>query len=129
MRTACVEFILADSYTVCSVLLPSLSFWGVVKGDVGAYFAQCPNRDHKRPPRIPPMSTEIPEDMPEATCTKTVPGHAPVSAIPQPNISPPITFPSYLCRRFKSEGSRGLDGAKFACFASSMSILFPTSDF
>ena len=94
-----------------------------VVAEVGAHLARCPNRDHMMPPKIPPASTGSPEDIPEATCTRAVPGHAPVRAIPLPKSRPPITFPSYRCKRFKLEGSRGMQGAIFVFEAISMRIL------
>ena len=121
-RTAWVELILAESYRVSSFFELVRPFWD--DGVVGAHFAQYPNRDHKMPPKIPPASTGSPEDIPEATCTSTVPGQAPVSAIPQPRSNPPMMFPSYRFKRFKLEVSRGLQGAIFARLHISMKILF-----
>lgn len=120
-RTAWAELILVESYRVSSFLERVEPFSDA--GVVGAHFTQYPNRDHKMPPRIPPASTGTPEDIPEATCTSTVPGQAPVSAIPQPRINPPMMFPSYRLKRFKLEASRGLQGAIFARLHISMRIL------
>lgn len=58
-------------------------------------------------PMMAPKRAYLPEGMPFATCTRTVPGHAPESARPRPRIAPPITFPSYVPARPSGDGLRG----------------------
>jgi hypothetical protein len=109
--------------TVCSFLRqedPSF----VADDVVGVHLAQCPNRDHVMPPKIPPASMGSSEDMPAATCTSNVPRHAPVIAMPLPRSKYLMTFLSYQCNLFKFEASRGFKGEIFVRLASSMTTLW-----
>jgi len=99
------------------------SFETVLPGAGVVHFAQYPNRDHKTPPRTEPARTLRPDGTPVAIWMSTVPGHAPVHAIPIPRSAPPITFPSYRWNRFRFEGLRVLPGEMFVRLAMSMSNL------
>ena len=80
--------------TVCSFLRPEDPLF--VADDVfGVHLAQCPNRDHVMPPKVPPASTGSSEDIPAATCTSNVSRHEPVIAMPLPRSKSLMTFPSY----------------------------------
>lgn len=75
------------------------------------------------PPRSAPTKTKYPDLTPVATWTKTVPGQAPVSAMPMPSIAPPMMFPSYPLNRPRVEAERGVHFERPSLLAATMATL------
>ena len=103
--------------------LSSVCFVSTLTGGGVGLLSCFPYLEYMIPPMRPPRRTRGAEWMPVAICGKTVPGHAPVSAIPPPRRVPPIRFPSYLENQFREFGVPGFAADKLRRFARRITML------
>lgn len=97
--------------------LSSSCFVSTLTGGGVVLVSRFPYLEYMIPPRKPARRTRGAERMPVAICGKTVPGQAPVSAIPQPKRTPPMILPSYLENRSRDFGVIGFAAEKLRRFA------------